>query len=249
MNNICIFLYQNKLTEYLTTTVFCLSIICLFYLLLYLLYKIKKMSLYSVWKIIDLFLSALISIILFRTFHLQYAFLVWIICYLSAGIFEQNKRKMRFINYTLDKNKTYQKTYKYIHCVNEKNFFTNLKGFVFLSKNNSFNNLKIDKKSVAWKKCFLPFDYFVFGLIYPSLSLLINGSQFSLGANIFLKLLEMNILIFTVLWYLYPITSFFAVKIETGIMYQSKLWFNVAFLLFSFALFFVLNGILILKTV
>ena len=86
------------------------------------------------------------------------------------------------------------------------------------------------------------------GLIYPSLILLINGSQFFLGTNIFLRLLEINILIFTVLWYLYPVTYFFAVKIETGVMYQSKLWFNIAFLLFSFAIFFVLNGILILKT-
>ncbi len=195
----------------------------------------------------DMFIYVLISLILFRTFYLQYALLIYTIYYLSDGILEKNKRKMRFINYTMNKKRSYQKAYKHIHCVNENNFFTGLKNFIFLSKDSVLKKWTIDKKDVAWRKSFLPFNYFVFGLIYPCLRLLINGSQFSIEANLFLRLLEINILIFTVLWYLYPVSNFFAVRIETGIMYQSKLWFNIAFFLFSFALVLVLNGILILN--
>lgn len=246
MDIINYFLYQNNFKEHLITIVFCIFLICASFLILWLTYKTKKLSLCSVWKIIDLFIWLIISIILFRTIRLQYAISLLLICYLFAGASERNKRKIRYINYIVEKDTGCRKVYKYIHSVKHNNFTIDLKELLFLPKDNIINNIVFDKRNPAWKKSFLPFGYFVIGLIYPSLNLLINGSQFSCFDNIILRLLEINILIFSILWYIYPIAYFFAVKIETGIMFKSKIWFNISFVLFSLALIFALNGILVL---
>lgn len=245
--NICMFfLYANESMWHITTILLFFSLFLVVLMFLWLFYKIEKLSLYTTGKIIDLFTSLTISMVIFRTFYLHYAFVIWCIMYLLAGMTERNKRKVRYINRCCEKSAKYRKTYRYIHSVDiKKKFFHCIKENTFLSQNFQLNSTTIDRKDTAWKKCFLPFNYFAIGLISPCFNLLIKGSQYSMCEILSFQLFETNILIFVVLWFLYPITSILAVRIETGIMFQSKFWFNVGYFLFSFAVFFVLNGIII----
>jgi hypothetical protein len=164
--------------------------------------------------------------------------------YLLAGLIEKRKRKIRYINCAHEEYSIYRKAYRYIHST-DKNFFNCIKESFLLSRNHYLNCIRIDRKNATWKKSFLPFNCFAIGLIAPSLNLLIKGSQYSVCEILPFQLFEINILIFAVLWFLYPIACFFAVKIETGIMFDSKFWFNLCYFLFSFAVIVVLNGILI----
>lgn len=243
-----LFLYKSELLWHITTVLLCffLSLILLF--ICWGLFKTEKMSLCFTGKIIDLFKYSIISVVIFRTFFLHYAFAFWCVLYLLSGFLEKNKRKIRYINSVWKEHTEYRKAYKYIHCVsNNENFFNCLKENILLSQNYYLSDLKTDRKDIAWKKSFLPLNYFMMGLILPSLNLLVKGSQYSMYVFLPFQLLEINILIFVMLWFLYPISYFLAVKIETGIMFQSKLWFNVGYFLFSFAVFVVLNGIVIVS--
>ena len=193
MNFVNFFLY-NKSTEHLTTLFLFILLIFFLLVLLWLLYKRKNFSLYTVWRLIDLFIHLIIALLIFRVISLPFALIIWFIWYISNGLLEDNKRKLRYINYVANNNIEYTKAYNYIHCSNDnKGFFESLKENVFISKNKNLNKWVIDKKKIAWKKTFLPFGYFIIGLIYPSINLLINGSQFSSLAPLPLRLLEINI--------------------------------------------------------
>ena len=245
--NVCmLFLYKNDLMWHITTAFLFFCLLLIFLAFFWIFYKMEKISLYLTEKIVDSFISLTIAMVIFRTFYFHYAFVFWGVLYLLAGLIEKNKRKIRYINWFYEKNAEYRKAYKHIHAIDaNKNFLGCIKENVLLSQNFHLSNLKIDKKDTAWKKSFLPFNYFAIGLFSPCLNLLINGSQYSTCEILLLQLFEINILIFVVLWFLYPVTSFLAVRIETGIMFESQFWFNLGYFLFSFAVFFVLNGILI----
>lgn len=247
--NICrIVLYENKLLWHITTAMVCFFLVLALLMILWLFYKSKKLSLFLMLKLIELSKCLLISIIIFRTFILHYAFIIWCVTYILIGFFEINSRKIRYINYSIREKKCVKKAYKHIHTTDNKNFFNCIVDNVFLLHQNSYlKNVIINRKECAWKKSFLPANYFVIGLICPSLNLVIMGSQYGKSDVLFLKLFEINILIFVLLCILYPIAYFFSVKLETGKMFQSKFWFNIGYILFSFLIFFTLNGIVILS--
>lgn len=243
-----LFLYESKLSWHITTVLLCFFLSLILLCICYGLFKTEKMSICFTGKIIDLFKYLIISVMIFRTFFLHYAFAFWCVLYILSGFLEKNRRRIRYINFVWKEHTEYRKAYKYIHCIgNNGNFFNCFKENILLSQNDYLSDLKIDRKNISWKKSFLSPNYFVMGLILPSLNLLVNGSQYSTYAFLPFELLEINILIFVVLWFIYPITYFLAVKIETGIMFQSKCWFNVGYFLFSFAIFVVLNGIVIVS--
>jgi len=247
--NICeLFLYKSELLWHITTVLLCFCLSLMFLCFCWALYKAEKMSFYFTGKIIDLFTCSIISVAIFRTFFLHYAFVVWCVLYLLVGFLEKNRRKIRYINFIWEEHTGYRKAYKYIHCASSnKNFLNSVKEKILLSQNYYLSSLRIDRKDIAWKKSFLPFNCFVVGLIFPSLNLLVKGSQYSMHELLPFQLLEINILVFVALWFLYPATYFLAVKMETGIMFQSKPWFNIGYFSFSFAVFIVLNGIVIMS--
>lgn len=187
-----------------------------------------------------------VAVAVFRTVILHYAFLIWCVIYLLERWFENHKRKVRYIVQVEKTSERQMKNYKYFYTVdNNKKFSNLLKEAILLRRNKKLDFMNIKNDDKEWEKSFLPFDYFVMGLIVPSVNLLINGTQYFIYDNLLLDLFKVNILIFTTLWFLYPLAYYFSVKIETGKMFQCKGYFNVSYLLFSFAIFMVLNGIII----
>jgi len=237
--------HYNELSWNLITIALCVILLNILILFLYSLYKIKKLTLCLTNIIIDRFLHIVLAVVIFRTIIFHYAFLIWCVIYFTERLFEKHKRKLRYIHQS---EKTYNRQrnkIKSFYAVNNNKFFILLKNAILLKRNNELNNLNIEINDRKWKKSLLPFNYFMTGLIIPGLNLLIYGSQYSSYNNLFFILFEINILIFTILWFLYPIAYYMAVKIETGKLFQCKIYFNISYLLFSFAVFTVLNGIII----
>lgn len=244
MNIYKCFLYNSETKWHLITILLCMTFFIATLLFMFFLHKTKKLSLYLIQVIIAFLKSLIISTVIFRTLYLHYAFVIWAISYFFMGYTENKTRKIRYINAVGKENIKYRKDYKRIHNISKnKKFINSINESCLLFKNYSCG--KIDKKDRTWKKSFLPFNYFMIGLIIPNLNLVFNRSQYFSYDVLFFKLLETNILIFSILWFLYPITHFLAVKIETGIMFQSKIWFDIGYFLFSIAVFIAFNGILI----
>ena len=192
----------------------------------------------------------MISVTIFRTFYFHHAIVIWLIIYIISGLIENNKRKIRYVNYVKNSTHKYRKAYAYIHrnSNDDKNNIVSIIHCFTLPKSHLIDDINVDKADKVWKKSFLPINFFMIGFICPSLNLLIYGTQYSANNSLFLRLLEVNILGVTILWHLYPITKFFSVYfIETGKLFKCPLWFNIYFFLFAFILLFILNGILLIS--
>lgn len=218
------FLFCNEPKWHLVTFSLCLLLVLIILIVVGTAYKSKKPKISSVCKAFRLFNFFILSVLIFRTLYLHYALAVWSGIYLFFNML-----------YVCGKNKSINKSY---YTPGNKGFFNYLKIIISLS-------FKRDSEGTAKK--FLPFACFMIGLIYPCINFLVYGSQYSYENARLLRMAEPNLIIITALWLLYPVCDYLAVKIETGIMYDSKLWFNIGYFSFAFIILFALNGILALN--
>lgn len=242
-------LHNRELLWHLTTIILSLLLMFFCFFILFFLYKTKRLSIYLTEKVLGLGSAIIIAAILFRTLYLHYALVIWIVLYLAVGFMDNKYRMIRYINYIQNKANKWRQLYQYIHNVNNnKTFLGIIKEYICLPEISHCDKKGLNKKEKAWKKSFLPFNYFVIGLVFPSLNLIVIGSQYYALGIVPLVLLECNILIFTILYYIYPIAKYCAVTIETGILFQNKKTFIFCYILFSFAVIIVSNGVLIINT-
>lgn len=221
-------------------TIYCIAILFAITLVhLFVLFLIKQLTVYVIANVFDFATSLFCSIIIFRTFYLHFAIIIWCIVYILIGIIEKKHR----IIYSLNSH-NHNPIKNDIKLYNDMHNFKRSDHFIDITKN-YFKFMNLVELNNKFNSKFLPFRFFAVGLIIPSLNLVLEGSQYQ-NSNSFLLIFENYIFLFTFLYWIYPITYFLTVKLETSKMYECKTLFHICYILFSFVLLLLLTVIPIL---